>query len=64
MCPLDRILIETDCPYMAPVPHRGERNDSRLLPFMAAKVAELKGLTPDEAARVTTENGKRFFGIE
>ena len=64
MCPLDRILIETDCPYMAPVPHRGERNDSRLLPFMAAKVAELKCLTPDEAARVTTENGKRFFGIE
>ncbi len=64
MCPLDRILIETDCPYMAPVPHRGERNDSRLLPFMAAKVAELKGLTPDEAAHVTTENGKRFFGIE
>ena len=63
MCPLGRILIETDCPYMAPVPHRGERNDSRFLPFMAAKVAELKSLTADEAARVTTENGKRFFGI-
>ncbi len=63
MCPLDRILIETDCPYMAPAPHRGERNDPRFLPLMAAKVAEVKSLTLDEAARLTTENGKRFFGI-
>ena len=63
MCPLERILLETDCPYMAPVPHRGERNDSRFLPLMAAKVAELRGISPEEAARVTTENGKRFFGI-
>lgn len=63
MCPLERILIETDCPYMAPVPHRGERNDSRFLPFMAAKVAEMKGISANEAARITSENGKRFFGI-
>lgn len=63
MCPLDRILIETDCPYMAPVPHRGERNDSRFLLFMAVRVAEMKGISVDEAARITTENGKRFFGI-
>lgn len=63
MCPPDRILIETDCPYMAPVPHRGERNDPRFLPLMAAKVAEAKRLTLEEAARLTTENGKRFFGI-
>lgn len=63
MCPSDRILIETDCPYMAPEPHRGERNDSRFLPFMAAKVAEIKGISPEKAANLTNENGKRFFGI-
>ena len=63
MCPSDRILIETHCPYMAPVPHRGERNDSRFLPLMAAKIAEVKGISPEEAALLTTENGKRFFGI-
>ncbi|MGI5979368.1 MAG: TatD family hydrolase [Oscillospiraceae bacterium] len=64
MCPTDRILIETDCPYMAPVPHRGERNDSRFLKLMAEKVAAVKGLSPEEAAALTTENGKRLFGIE
>lgn len=63
MCPLDRMLIETDCPYMAPEPHRGERNDSRFLTFMAAKVAAIKEISEEEAARLTTENGKRFFGI-
>ncbi|MBO4211236.1 MAG: TatD family hydrolase, partial [Oscillospiraceae bacterium] len=46
--PLDRILIETDCPYMAPEPHRGRRNDSRLVPLVAAKLAELRGLSPEE----------------
>jgi len=63
LCPLERILIETDSPYMAPVPHRGERNDSRNLRYIAEKVAEIKGVTPEEAARRTCENGKRLFGI-
>ena len=63
LCPLERILIETDSPYMAPVPHRGERNDSRNLCYIAEKVAEIKGVTPEEAARRTCENGKRLFGI-
>ena len=63
MCPDDRILIETDCPYLAPVPHRGERNDSRLLPFMAQKVAEIKKISVEEAAEMTRLNGQRFFGI-
>ena len=62
--PLDRILIETDCPYMAPEPYRGRRNDSRYVPLVAAKIAEIRGLTPDEAGDITTENAKRLFGIE
>ena len=62
--PLDRILIETDCPYMAPEPYRGRRNDSRYVPLVAAKIAEIRGLTPDEAGYITTENAKRLFGIE
>ena len=62
--PLYRILIETDCPYMAPEPYRGRRNDSRYVPLVAAKIAEIRGLTPDEAGNITTENAKRLFGIE
>ena len=62
--PLDRILIETDCPYMAPEPYRGRRNDSRYVPLVAAKIAELKGISPEEAGSITTENAKRLFGIE
>ena len=62
--PLDRILIETDCPYMAPEPHRGRRNDSRLVPLVAAKLAEIKGVTPEEMGEITTKNAKRLFRIE
>lgn len=62
--PLERILIETDSPYLTPEPHRGERNDSSMVRFVAAKIAELRGITTAEAARITTENGKRFFNIE
>ena len=61
--PLDRIVIETDCPYMAPVPFRGKRNDPGLVCYMAEKLAELRGLTPEEAARITLENGKRLYRI-
>ena len=61
--PLDRIVIETDCPYMAPVPYRGKRNDPGLVCYMAEKLAELRGLTPEEAARITLENGKRLYRI-
>ena len=61
--PLDRLLVETDCPYMAPVPHRGERCDSTLIPLTAATVAQLRGLTVEEVLALTLENGKRFFGI-
>lgn len=61
--PLDRILIETDCPYMAPEPHRGRRNDSRFVPLVAAKIAELKGISAEEAGGITAENACRLFGI-
>lgn len=61
--PPDRILLETDSPYLPPVPHRGERNDSRFLPYVANVVAEIKGMSVEELARLTTENGKRLFQI-
>ena len=61
--PMDRIMIETDSPYMAPVPHRGKRNDSGYVVHVCEKLAELKGLSPEETARITLENGRRFFGI-
>ena len=59
--PLERILLETDCPYMAPEPHRGERNDSTYLGYVAAKIAELKGVTVEEVERVTWENAMHLF---
>lgn len=62
--PLERILIETDCPYMAPEPYRGRRNDSRFVPLVSAKLAELRGLTPEEAGEITAANAKRLYGIE
>ena len=63
MCPMDRILLETDSPYLAPVPHRGERNDSRFLPYVAEKIAQIKGVTPEAVAAAAAENGRRLFGI-
>ena len=59
--PLERILLETDCPYMTPEPHRGTRNDSSNIPFVIAKIAELKGITAEEVERVTEENAVRLF---
>lgn len=61
--PMDRIMIETDCPYLAPVPYRGKRNHSGYVPKVAEKIAEIKGLTIAEVAAITMENGKRFFRI-
>lgn len=61
--PLDRMLIETDSPYMTPVPYRGKRNDSGYVRLVAEKLAEWKGIAPEEMARLTTENGKRLFRI-
>ena len=63
ICPLDRLLLETDSPYLSPVPMRGKRNDSGNLKYVAEKIGELKGLSGEEVARITMENGKRLFGI-
>lgn len=59
--PLEKILVETDCPYMAPEPHRGTRNDSSNIPYVIAKIAELRGITAEEVERVTEENARRLF---
>lgn len=61
--PPERMLIETDSPYMTPVPYRGKRNDSGYVYLVAEKLAAWKGLAPEELARITTENGKRLFRI-
>ena len=62
--PLDRIVIETDCPYMSPEPFRGRRNDPSRVCFMADKLAQIRGITAEEARRITLENGKRLYRIE
>jgi TatD DNase family protein len=63
ICPMDRILVETDSPYLAPMPHRGKKNHPAYTRFVAEKVAQLKGLSLDEVARATTENAERLFQI-
>ena len=62
--PMDRIMIETDSPYLTPEPFRGRRNDSGYVHRVAETIAQVKGLEVEEVARITLENGKRFFGIE
>lgn len=61
--PLDRLLVETDCPYMAPEPNRGKRNYSGYLPYTVAAMAAVKGVSPDEMAEITAENAERLFNI-
>ena len=63
-CPLDRILAETDCPYLSPVPMRGHRNEPSYVAHTVAKIAQLHGCTVEEAARTTTDNALRFFRLE
>ena len=61
--PLERIVLETDCPYLAPEPHRGRRNDSSLLSLVVSKISELKGVSPQEVIDVTTDNAKTVYRI-
>lgn len=61
--PLEKILLETDCPYLAPVPWRGRRNESMYIPIIAARVAELKGLSVEEVENTTTRNARELFNI-
>ncbi|WP_130836299.1 TatD family hydrolase [Lachnoclostridium sp. Marseille-P6806] len=62
--PLGSLVLETDCPYMAPEPHRGERNSSLLLPLVTAKIAELKEISLEEVIRVTEKNAERLYGLD
>lgn len=62
--PLDRILIETDCPYMAPTPYRGARNDSSLLKYVVDEIAALRGITTDEVEKASYDNAMKLFSIE
>lgn len=59
--PIDRLLLETDCPYMAPVPHRGEKCHSGMIKYTAAKMAEIKGVSTEEMIEICRENGERLF---
>ncbi len=59
--PLERILLETDCPYMAPEPNRGKRNDSTNIPYIVAKIAEIKQVTPEEVEQITWQNAMNFY---
>ena len=62
--PLDRLVIETDSPYLSPVPHRGERNNSIYVRHVAEKIAEIKGISYEEVVEATTSNAKKFFSID
>ncbi len=61
--PLDRLVLETDCPYLAPVPHRGKRNDSSLIPFVAEKIAALLEMDAQELLNITNENAKKLYNL-
>ncbi|MBW8351010.1 TatD family hydrolase [Bacillus sp. IITD106] len=62
--PLDRLLIETDCPYLAPHPYRGKRNEPSYVRLVAEQIADLKGISLEEVAQITTANAKKVFGID
>ncbi|MCM1114802.1 MAG: TatD family hydrolase [Clostridium sp.] len=62
--PIDKLVLETDCPYLAPVPHRGKRNDSSLIPFVAEKIGELLNISAQELLDITNHNAKRLYNLK
>ena len=62
--PLERIVLETDSPYLTPVPHRGKRNESAYIPLIASRLAQIKGIDISEVEEVTTRNAERLFGLQ
>jgi len=62
--PLERILIETDCPYLTPTPHRGKRNEPAYVKYVAERIAEIKGISFEEVAKATTENTEEVFRLK
>ena len=63
MIPEDKLMIETDAPYLAPEPNRGKRNEPAMVKYTAEKIANLRGITLEELAKITNENTKRFYKI-
>ena len=63
MVPLDKLLIETDSPYLTPEPNRGERNNSSNIKYIAKKIADFKGVTMEEIARITYENASHIYSV-
>ena len=61
--PLDRLVLETDCPYLAPEPHRGKRNDSSYIPFIAERIGEVLGMSAQEVLDQTCQNAKKLYNI-
>ena len=61
--PIESLVLETDCPYLSPEPNRGKRNSSLNLKYVAAAIAELKGITLEEVIQITSENAERIYGI-
>jgi TatD DNase family protein len=61
--PLDRLLVETDCPYLTPTPYRGKRNEPAYVKFVAEAVAQVRDVSPQQVASMTTENARRLFGL-
>lgn len=61
--PLSSIVLETDCPYLAPAPYRGKRNDSSMIAYTAEELARIKGVSVEEVLRITAENGKNLYGL-
>ena len=61
--PLEHIVVETDCPYLAPTPHRGKRNSSAYLPLVIEEIAKLKEITAEEVENATYENAQRLYGL-
>ena len=64
VAPLDRLLLETDAPYLTPVPHRGQRNEPSYIPLIAQRIADLKGLPLEQVADVTTASAKALFQLD
>ena len=64
MAPMERILLETDSPYLAPVPYRGKRNSSLYLPYVVREIAEIKGISEEEVIEMTEKNAVRLFQVE
>ena len=61
---LERLMLETDCPYLAPEPHRGQGNEPAYLKYIAERAAEVLGVAPDALAAITNANTRNFFGLE